>query len=367
MYLIPFIYLGLCVGTPLLAWDAHWLITQFALEKTQIVSQSVTYFPLDRLLMETDLGLALKDEKSFRTVLKINKKKNPFQMRLKETTGKVFSAFKVVSVYADEPDWGMDQGLFSEDEYPELWKEDTKYVSKKTGLGSQGFRHQYYPGNFDWKRPIESFQIPQHALGEAPERSALFLKLSQNAFQAGHPYWGYRFLGWSLHYIEDLFQPFHSCQTPSKHFIQFKWKWFLFPKIDIAASAEVLSYYHLGYELWVKREMGRKQTPLLEALQNGNRLENFNPLDPYSTKERVVTFSNLKAASLGREVKSHFPQFHWSEGQKGANETINDIEWITKVPKGDKLTKLERITFEIFKSLGATIRQFVAIATNEAL
>ncbi|WP_267257179.1 hypothetical protein [Coxiella endosymbiont of Ornithodoros maritimus] len=39
--------------------------------------------------------------------------------------------------------------------------------------------------------------------------------MSQYAFQTGHPYWVYRFLGCSIHYAQDLIQPYHSIVVPN--------------------------------------------------------------------------------------------------------------------------------------------------------
>lgn len=36
-----------------------------------------------------------------------------------------------------------------------------------------------------------------------------FLKISKEAFKNGDEYWGYRFLAYALHYLEDLMQPYH--------------------------------------------------------------------------------------------------------------------------------------------------------------
>lgn len=41
-----------------------------------------------------------------------------------------------------------------------------------------------------------------------------FLALSRFAFSHGHTYWGYRFLGWALHYVQDLTQPYHATLAP---------------------------------------------------------------------------------------------------------------------------------------------------------
>ena len=43
-----------------------------------------------------------------------------------------------------------------------------------------------------------------------------YLGLARFAFESGHDYWGYRFLGWALHYVQDLTQPYHSKALPER-------------------------------------------------------------------------------------------------------------------------------------------------------
>jgi enoyl-CoA hydratase/carnithine racemase len=38
--------------------------------------------------------------------------------------------------------------------------------------------------------------------------------LARLAFASGHSYWGYRFLGWGLHHVQDLTQPYHAKPLP---------------------------------------------------------------------------------------------------------------------------------------------------------
>ncbi len=38
--------------------------------------------------------------------------------------------------------------------------------------------------------------------------------LSELAFQSGHPYWGWRFAGLAMHYVQDMTQPYHASLAP---------------------------------------------------------------------------------------------------------------------------------------------------------
>jgi hypothetical protein len=45
-------------------------------------------------------------------------------------------------------------------------------------------------------------------------RAYQYMGLARLAFATGHPYWGYRLLGWGLHHIQDLTQPYHAKPLP---------------------------------------------------------------------------------------------------------------------------------------------------------
>ena len=121
----------------------------------------------------------------------------------------------IIASGADEPDYGHDIGLYTNN--------DTEH-GKSYGFGTQpfgdprkfygsqapfhmGFFHEagilYMAGGFI-KRTHPLYRI------------LLFRELSKYAFKTGHEYWGYRFMGWGLHYIGDLTQPYHSTLSPGK-------------------------------------------------------------------------------------------------------------------------------------------------------
>lgn len=127
------------------------------------------------------------------------------------------SALEVLASASEEPDHGLDLGL---------WEDNQSAYGKLMGFGMQPF------GN-----PVVSYssQAPFHMgfYHEKPflywvagwlkrcfpeYRISLFLTLAQHAFATGHIYWGHRFLGWALHYIQDLTQPYHATLAPG-------WSW----------------------------------------------------------------------------------------------------------------------------------------------
>ncbi len=223
------------------AWDHHDALTALALRDIPVLDSSVVPETLDAYLTAS---LRAGGKAVFLRAIKVNPTTD-FPSRAGEAFGAPVAARAVISAYADEPDWGLDQSLF--DYYPELWKDDYQFMGGRTGPQTRAFRHMYWPGGF-YRQPSPPARIPVHdptPLGEAPQRCSLFFSLAREAFASGHPYWGARFLAWSLHYLEDLGQPFHATQLATTMFVR--------PtpdgrSIDVEKTTRVVAYFHLAVD-----------------------------------------------------------------------------------------------------------------------
>ncbi|MDH4448964.1 MAG: hypothetical protein QE265_00020 [Rhodoferax sp.] len=129
--------------------------------------------------------------------------------------GDMVAPLAVVASASDEPDYGLDIHLFEDS--PSEW-------GKMYGLGTLPFGNPLLP---------YSSQAPFH-MGFMHESKVLyaaapFIKrtfpllrvyqystLASLAFRTGHPYWGWRFTGLALHYVQDLTQPYHAALSPGE-------------------------------------------------------------------------------------------------------------------------------------------------------
>jgi hypothetical protein len=127
--------------------------------------------------------------------------------------GESVAALKVLASAAFEPDFGLDINLMNDS--PSAW-------GKTYGFGDLPF------GN---PKLAYSTQAPFH-MGFYQEDKILYLAapflkrtfplvrvnqyagLAALAFKTGHPYWGWRFSGLALHYVQDLSQPYHATVSP---------------------------------------------------------------------------------------------------------------------------------------------------------
>jgi len=127
--------------------------------------------------------------------------------------GETVAPLAVLASASDEPDYGMDLNLWADS--PSEW--GPAYGFGKIPFGNpnlsfstqapfhMGYHHEspviYMAAGF-LKRTYPLLRIHQYA------------SLSELAFRTGHPYWGWRFAGLALHYLQDLTQPYHASLAP---------------------------------------------------------------------------------------------------------------------------------------------------------
>lgn len=127
--------------------------------------------------------------------------------------GQTVSALAVLASASDEPDYGTDIHLFDD---------NIKEFNYQYHFGNQPFGNPHF--TFSSQAPFHMgfyheanivYKVAEYLKKTYPEyRIKMNLELAQMAFQTGHPYWGLRFLGWALHYIQDLTQPYHNTPLP---------------------------------------------------------------------------------------------------------------------------------------------------------
>jgi len=132
-------------------------------------------------------------------------------VQLKE--GDMVAPVDVATSANDEPDHGLDIGLFTDS--------NTDY-GKEFGFGVQPFGNPNleYGTQAPFHMGFYHESSVLYTLGAFlketyPEyRIQLFKQLSEFAFENGHDYWGWRFMGWGMHYIGDFSNPYHITPVP---------------------------------------------------------------------------------------------------------------------------------------------------------
>jgi len=233
--LCPLLFLSLFFSSPGIAWQGHHLITGLTLESTSTgwldnlpeIGISPDLYPDSTLSPAFELlyldSHPEADQPNPEEFLSGDRKPIPRDASRVLVPGGQSSARQILIHYSDEPDWGMDNDL-------------RLHFSQRLMGGSKGFRHAYYP-RWKWHLPL-----PFAPQGGALERALHFYNLAKVAFSQKDPYWGFRFLARSLHYVQDIGQPFHTRQTSSD---LISW---LHP---IQGTAQVTSNLHHAFEDYV--------------------------------------------------------------------------------------------------------------------
>ena len=127
--------------------------------------------------------------------------------------GELVPALAVVASASDEPDYGMDLNL---------WCDSNSEAGRTYGFGTLPFGNPTL--SFSTQAPFHMgfFHEPTVIYLAAPFlkrtypllRVHQYTRLARLAFDTGHPYWGWRFTGLAMHYVQDLTQPYHASVSP---------------------------------------------------------------------------------------------------------------------------------------------------------
>jgi hypothetical protein len=127
--------------------------------------------------------------------------------------GEPVPVIDVIASATDEPDYGLDIGL---------WQDNGTAHGTVYGFGRQPFGNPKIEFGSQAPLHIGFFHEPAIAYVAAPflrrtlpeYRIHLWDSLAALALRTGHPYWGWRFAGWAMHYLQDLTQPYHARVLP---------------------------------------------------------------------------------------------------------------------------------------------------------
>jgi hypothetical protein len=143
--------------------------------------------------------------------------KHDFQNRryVSLSPGEKIGALEVLAAASDEPDYGLDIGLWADNDTPfgrEYGYGKQPFGNPKLDYGTQAPFHM----GFYHESGIIYAAAPSFKKTFPEQRVHLFRSLAKLAFETGHPYWGYRFAGWGLHYLQDLTMPYHTTIMPGR-------------------------------------------------------------------------------------------------------------------------------------------------------
>lgn len=192
--------------------------------------------------------------------------------------GDMVQPLEVLASATDEPDYGMDINLWEDS--PSDWGKVYGFGALSFGNPALYFATQapFHMGFYHEDRIIY-LAAPFIKKTFPLLRVHQFSSLAALAFRTGHDYWGWRFTGLALHYVQDLTQPYHSSLSPGNGSAQLIGINLLamvgFPRLK-DEMVILLSNRHLALEKYQNQTIeraarARLDTPLEVALRQSER------------------------------------------------------------------------------------------------
>lgn len=229
--------------------------------------------------------------------------------------GEEMSALDVVATAANEPDYGLDLGLYADNGTaygPRMGLGVQPYGNPALDYASQAPLHM----GFHHEARIVNLAVGDLRRTMIDSRIALFSALARHAFTSGHPYWGWRFTGWALHYVQDLTQPYHATALPGVGLARL-----LFMSVaDLLgfdgpknAAIALVSNRHLVLETYQHKRMLRAMAArqqddvLLSALRDTRGDADHWRYEATSTRRIVSREAHASASQLDAQIERSFP------------------------------------------------------------
>jgi hypothetical protein len=279
----------------------------------------------------------------------------------------------VMATATDEPDYGFDLGLFTDND---TWWGKTygfgeqSFGNPKLEYGSQAPFHM----GFYHESGLVFAAAPFLRRTYVEYRIHLYRSLANYAFSKKQDYWGWRFLGWATHYLNDMSMPYHTSVMPAKGPLAMIWinlKAMLgFPRSRDKA-VQLLSNRHTVYEhfQWIalrEAHLANNQNhPFIQAL--------LNPVDhlPYNDEfaRNVAAKESAKVARKhDRRLRRSVPSYLVSDPKHAINssEELEGLLQEIKEEKGeDAVEDMTDMIASRFRSLSMHTRSFVLSALDE--
>jgi hypothetical protein len=286
------------------------------------------------------------------------------------SAGEPVAPLEVVATASDEPDYGMDVGL---------WEDSGTSFGKTYGMGPQPFGNPRL--EYGSQAPLHMGFYHEAAVVYAaapylrrtyPEyRVHLFATLARFAFATGHDYWGWRFAGWGMHYVQDLTQPYHARVVPGVSAVHLVWAGTL-AKLGIAGPErrllQLVTNRHLALEDYEKRLLETVERahddadPVLRALSDRSGDARYGPFSPSYLRDTLTEETAGEAdatdATLRRWVPARLvddPSYLFGETEPGVDvpEAVDARGPAARQAMRDLLARLLR-------AFGAHSRVFLA-------
>ena len=274
----------------------------------------------------------------------------------------------VLASASDEPDYGLDINLW--DDSPSEWGKVYGFGPLPFGNPALYFSTQapFHMGFYNEDRIIY-LAAPFIKKTFPLLRAHQFSSLAELAFRTGHPYWGWRFTGLALHYVQDLTQPYHASLSPGNSSVKLI-------GINLLAMAGLpkskdemivlLSNRHLALEKYQNELLydaarARKETALEGALRSSDKDANYPAWSDVYVRDVVTRQSYAFGAKLADILVDTLPPRYVSDPSFDFGVKESGIHLAAELSKQDpaKRAMLDGALAELLGNFGAHSRNVV--------
>ena len=283
--------------------------------------------------------------------------------------GERVAPLDVIASASNEPDYEFDIGL---------WSDNGTSFGLLYGFGKQPFgnpkisyssRAPFHMG-FYHEPKIDYVLVPILKKTYPEYRIHLFQSLARYAFKTDHPYWGYRFMGWGMHYVEDLTQPYHASVIPGARVSHLIWinmmdmLGFHKPKAD---AIGLVSNRHLvleDFERDVIHEAYRnheKDNPVLLALAKTNKDISYGPYNDEFPRAIISNEAHAKADAVNAALTKWMPARFVNDPTYNFDPAVREEHVLDELMEKNKeaVPPLTAIVADLMESFGVFSRSYV--------
>ncbi|MDO9165848.1 MAG: hypothetical protein Q7U13_07055, partial [Rhodoferax sp.] len=278
------------------------------------------------------------------------------------------SPLSVIASAADEPDYGMDINLWADS--PSDWGKVYGFGTLPFGNPALYFSTQapFHMGFYNEDRVI--YMAAPFIKKTFPLlRTHQYTSLAALAFRTGHPYWGWRFTGLALHYVQDLTQPYHASLSPGNSSVKLIGINLLamagFPRMKDEMIV-LLSNRHLALEKYQNQliynaAQSRQETAIEKTLRGGDKDASYPAWSDLYARDVVSRQSYALGAKLTEILVDTLPSGYVSDPSVDFGVKESGIDLVAELSQQDatKRAKLDGAVAELLGNFGAHSRNVV--------
>lgn len=280
--------------------------------------------------------------------------------------GEAVAARDVLATASEEPDFGMDVGLFTDNKTSfgaEYGFGAQPFGNPELDYGTQApFHMAFFHENF-----IIKLAAPFSKVSHVEYRIRLYTALASHAFKTGHDYWGYRFAGWAMHYLQDMAVPYHARMTPGIGTLRLIWANLFYSEEKRNGLLNILSNRHLVFEKYQYYALidlmagGMFDSPLLAALADTSHDDTAAPYTDRHARDIVSRASHAVADDIDALMGKTFPKKYVSDPAYlfGVTEPEIDVYALLKRENPEAAQKMDEALVPLFRTLASASRLYM--------